>query len=256
MVMLIVVGNALLAMTLAMHRITRKQTETAAMQGSLRSSFQLLHTELVELGPQDLIELAGDRLRYRAPRGLGETCQVTSQAIRVPKSSYNGLRSPVGTRDGVWLFLDGDSTRTTDDRWITLALDEVSVGVCPGGAEAWVLPVSLSPADLAGAVVPGPVRTFEVMETGQVEEDGQQWLGIRSISLGEPDLVPVSGPVTWNGVRFSYLNGSDVATTSPSEVRSLVVTLRAITERPVGTGTGVAGLRGTDSLQLRVRLRN
>jgi hypothetical protein len=93
------------------------------------------------------------------------------------------------------------------------------------------------------------------MEIGQVEEEGQQWLGIRSLGFGEASLVPVSGPVTWNGIRFSYLNGSDTPTGTASLVRSMIVTLRGITERPIGTS--LAGLvRGTDSLQLRIRLRN
>ncbi len=209
----------------------------------------------MELAPEDLLGLAGDRLRYRAMRGIGESCQVTTTTIKIPKASYAGLRPPTGGRDGVWLFLDGDSTRSSDDRWAALALDGVTVASCPGGDEAWALTVSLLPADSATAITPGPVRTFEEMEIGQVQEDGQEWLGIRSVGLEEPGLVPVSGPVTWNGIRFAYLDGDDAPTTAPAAVRSVVVMLRGITEQPVGTGSG--GLvRGTDSLELRVRLRN
>lgn len=257
MVMLAIVGNAILALVVAMQRITRQQSEIAAMQGSLRSGYQLLQTELVELAPADLTSLAGDQLGYRAMRGLGESCEVTGTAIALPKSSYSGLRAPTAERDGVWLYLDGDSTRSTDDQWIALPLTDVSAGTCPGGAEAWVLTVSIAPEDLARAVVPGPIRTFEEMEIGQVAEGGQQWLGIRSIGFGEAVLAPVTGPVAWNGVRFSYLDGSDSPTATASQVRSIVVTVRGVTERPVRIGNGDGGLvKGTDSLELRIRLRN
>ncbi len=255
LVMLAIVGNAMLALVVTMHRITRKQSETAAMQGSLRTGFQLLQTELVELSPEDLIELNADRLRYRAMRGLGESCEVTSTTVKVAKSSYTGLRVPTAGRDGIWLFVEGDSTRSDDDRWTPLALSAVGAAACPGGGEAWALEVAVGEADSAKTVVPSPVRTYEEMEIGQVEEEGQHWLGIRSVGFGEASLIPLSGPVTWNGVRFTYLNGSDAPTGSAALVRSMIVTLRGITERPIGTS--LAGLvRGTDSLQLRIRLRN
>jgi prepilin-type N-terminal cleavage/methylation domain-containing protein len=255
LVMLAIVGNAMLALVVTMRRITRKQSETATMQGSLRTAFQLLQTELVELSPEDLTELNADRVRYRAMRGLGEACERSPATIKVAKSSYSGLRAPTAGRDGVWVFVEGDSTRNSDDRWVPLALTAVSASSCPDGGEAWTLNVSLGDADSAKMVVPSPIRTYEEMEIGQVEEDGMQWLGIRSVGFGEASLVPVSGPVTWNGVRFVYLDGSDSSTPTPSLVRSMIVTLRGVTERPIGTN--LAGLvRGSDSLQLRVRLRN
>lgn len=255
LVMLAIVGNAMLALVVTMRRITRKQAETATMQGSLRTAFQLLQTELVELSPEDLTELAPERLRYRAMRGLGESCERSPSSIKIARSSYTGLRAPTAGRDGVWVFVEGDSTRSSDDRWVPLALGAVSASSCPGGGAAWTVDVALGDADSAKMVVPSPVRTFEEMEIGQVEEDGMQWLGIRSVGFGETSLVPVSGPVTWNGVRFVYLDGSDSPTPTPALVRSMVVTLRGITERPIGTN--LAGLvRGSDSLQLRIRLRN
>ena len=255
LVMLAIVGNAMLALVITMRRITRKQSETAAMQGSLRTGFQLLQTELVELSPADLTELNSEKLRYRAMRGLGESCERTPTTIKVARANYSGLRAPTAGRDGVWVFLDADSTKTNDDSWIPLALTSVSASTCPGGGAAWLLGVALGDADSAKMVLPSPIRTYEEMEVGQVEEEGQQWLGIRSIGFGEASLVPLSGPVTWNGVRFGYLDGSNNATGNASLVRSIVVTLRGITERAIGTSP--AGLvRGTDSLQLRIRLRN
>jgi len=255
LVMFAIMGNALVAVMVTMHRVTRKQSETAAMQGSLRTGFELLQTELIELAPEDLNAIANDRLRYRAMRGVGESCERNTTTIKIAKSSYSGLRPPTAGRDGLWLFLDGDSTTTSDDRWTAFPFTTVSAGTCPGGEPAWALGVSLSPDDSAAMTVPAPVRTFEEMEIGQVETDGEQWLGIRSIGFGEGSLIPVSGPVTWNGVRFDYLDGTDAPTTTPSQVRSMIVNLRGVTERAVGTGS--AGLyRGVDSLQLRIRLRN
>jgi len=255
LIMFAIVGNAMLAVMMTMHRTTRKQSETAAMQGSLRTGFQLLQTELVELAPEDLTNMAVDRVRYRAMRGLGEACEVTATTIKVPKSSYTGLRAPTVGRDGVWVFVEGDSTRNNDDQWVPLPITAIASSGCGGFGAAWEFTVTLGASDSAKMILPSPIRTYEEMEMGQVEEDGQRWLGIRSVGLGEATLLPVSGPVSWNGVRFDYLDASNVQTAVATDVRSVVVTLRGVTERPVGTSS--AGLvRGADSLQLRIRLRN
>jgi len=255
LVMLGIVGNAIIVLMIGMQRITRQQGELAAMQGSLRSGFQLLQGELVELAPGDLTDIAGDRLGYRAMRGLGETCDLDATMMKVRRSSYAGLRPPTPGRDGLWLYLEGDSTIASDDRWLALGLGGISAATCPDGTDAWALDAALEPDELAQALVPGPMRTFEEMEIGQVQEDGLEWLGIRSEGLGEASLAPVSGPVTWNGVRFTYLDMNDAPTATAPDVTTIVVMLRGVSERPVGVGA--AGiLRVTDSLELRVRLRN
>lgn len=255
LVMLAIVGNAIIAMMMAMQRITRQQSETAAMQGTLRTGLQLLQGELVELSALDITTMANDKIGYRAMRGLGETCEVTTSAVKLRRSTYGGLRNPTADRDGLWLFLDGDSTRTNDDHWTSFPMSAVGVSTCPDGSDAWLLTVPLAAADSAQAGVPGPARTFEEMEVGQIQEDGLEWLGIRSIRFGETSLVPVSGPVAWNGVRFAYRDLNDVTTANPSEVATIVVTLRGVTERPVGVNSG-GPISKTDSLTLRIRLRN
>jgi len=255
LVVMAIVGNAILAMVIAMQRITRQQSEVAALQGSLRTGLQLLQAELLELAPEDLTDLSDRQLGYRAMRGIGETCELGTTELKLRKATYAGLRPPTYGRDGLWLFLDGDSTRTTDDRWIVLDLGGVAASACPDGEEAWSLGISLAPEDLARGWVPGPIRTFEQMEIGQVQADGQEWLGIRSIGFGEESLVPVTGPVPWNGVRFRYLDQDDALTGNPLAVTSILITLRGVTERPVGIGNGGV-IAPTDSLTLRIRLRN
>lgn len=255
LVMLAVVGNAILAMMVAMQRITRQQSETAALQGNLRTGMQLLQGELVELAAGDITTMANDKVGYRAMRGLGETCEVTTASVKLRRSTYGGLRGPTADRDGLWLYLDADTTQSNDDQWKPFAMTAVATSTCPDGSDAWRLTVALSAADSASAGVPGPVRTYEDMEIGQVQEDGLEWLGIRSIGFGETSLVPVSGPVAWNGVRFAYRDLNDAATTNPAEVETIRVTLRGVTERPVGVNAGGAYSR-SDSLLLRIRLRN
>jgi hypothetical protein len=188
-------------------------------------------------------------------RGIGETCELSTSEVKLRKGTYGGLRPPTQGRDDLWLFLDDDSTRTTDDRWIALDLGGVSASSCPDGADAWSLGISLAPEDLARAWVPGPIRTFEEMEIGQVQEDGQEWLGIRSSGFGEEALVPVTGPVAWNGVRLRYFDQADADTGNPLAVTSIVVTLRGVAERAAGIGNGGI-ITSTDSLTLRIRLRN
>jgi prepilin-type N-terminal cleavage/methylation domain-containing protein len=264
LVLLALVGQALLTVLLTMQRVTRRQTEVASMQGSLRSGLQLVQAELLELyadagaDSSDIVSLGAQTLRYRAMRGLGEACQVGTAEVRLRKTSYYGLRVPTAVRDGLLLFLEGDSTIRGDDAWRAVPITAVAGGSsCPDGSEAWSLTVALTPLDVAAAPVPGPVRTYEVMELGLVNDGGQDWLGIRSISLGETQLEPVVGPVTSNGVGFSYFDLAGNPTADPDDVNTILVVLRGMTDRSIGAGFGpAAAANPTDSLTLRIQLRN
>ncbi|MGQ0701553.1 MAG: hypothetical protein ACT4PM_00295, partial [Gemmatimonadales bacterium] len=75
------------------------------------------------------------------------------------------------------------------------------------------------------------------------------------IGLSEEDLMPVTGPVTLNGVRFAFLDSTDAPTGTSVNVRTILATLRGMSDRPVGTAAGEIEY-AADSLTVRIRLRN
>jgi hypothetical protein len=79
---------------------------------------------------------------------------------------------------------------------------------------------------------------------------------MRSISAGEGVLVPVVGPVTANGVGFTYYDINGATTATASAVKMIVITLRGITQRPTNPGMSGQLARRVDSLSVRVQLRN
>lgn len=261
LVMLILVATAMFSTLTTMQRVTRRQTGVAQMQGSLRSGLQLIQTELQEIATNnaaatsDIRSLSATAVRYRAMRGIGESCEVSATGVKIRQSSYNGLHAPTTGRDGLLLFLEGaDSTLTTDDSWLELTPIVVTASNCPDGDAAWTVTTPVATPALAW--VPGPIRTYEEMAIGFKTDAGQNWLGIRSLGLGEAELIPVVGPLDANGVGFLYYDVDGNETATASAVASIVITLRGVTDRTVNVGVGSTLAIATDSLSVRVQLRN
>ena len=77
------------------------------------------------------------------------------------------------------------------------------------------------------------------------------------MSGGETALQPVLGPLRSDGLQISYLAANGSATTVPSQVRTIDVLIRGLTQNATTSGTGVTDLRlSQDSLLTRIRLRN
>ena len=262
LVLLLIVGGGMYALLNTMQRVNRRQTEISGMQGALRTGLQLIQTELQEVasnngaGTSDILSMSGTAITYRAMRGMGETCSVTTTAVKVSQASYSGLRTPASPREGLFLYVDGDTAQTADDTWLETDSPTITSSTCPDGSAAWAFSVGLTAPQVSAITVPSPVRTFERMEIGRITDGGQDWLGIRSISNGDAALIPVVGPITADGVGFSYFDLLGAATAAPAAVKTIVITLRGVTQKRANPGMGgtLATLR--DSLSVRVQLRN
>lgn len=272
LILLVLVGGGIYGVLNTVQRVTGKQTQSAAIQGNLRTGIQLIQSELQEISTNsgddssDIISMSGTLLRYRAARGIGVTCGTpTAINIKIRSSSYSGLREPVANRE-LWIFWDKDTLLTSDDKWSPVTITSVGASTCPDGATAYDLTVSgmlippLDLTDLTGVPSLGagsiPVRVYETMEIGPVTDAGQEWLGIRSVSAGEADLVPVAGPLTASGIEFSYYEKDGDPTTALDDVTTIRIFLRGASTRNVHTKMdGTIGAL-TDSLTIRAQLRN
>jgi prepilin-type N-terminal cleavage/methylation domain-containing protein len=268
LVLLSIVGGVTYQMLLNTQRLSTAQAERMSMQSAVRSGALVVPSELREIGinaagESDLVQIATDSVTYRAMRGLGFTCSVTATEIRLINSSalpFNALRGVTVGRDSLLIYVDNDPSTEGDDQWVRAPVNAVAASTCGATAAIAITTTdftgSISSGSIAGVVVGGPVRTFEVMRLKLYTVDGQNWLGARSVSASEA-IQPALGPLTSNGFEMAYFDVSGNATTNVANVRSMRITLRGVTERPIASGGNVgANAYMQDSLVARVMLRN
>jgi hypothetical protein len=263
-------------------RVARVQGERADLQDNVRAGALIVAAELRELGfdsvpanaplglpataSSDILIGEPGRIRYRAMRGLGFTCNAPSTGqILLRTATWRGQRLPVAEVDSLVLFVEGDPALSGDDAWVRAGITGIAPGSCADGAPAIALATSWETAALgagaaAGSVAGGPVRIFETMELQAYEAAGMSWLGLRSVSRGEV-IQPVIGPLadssgTRRGLTLGYLDRSDSPTTLMSEVRTITIGLRGVTAHPVLSVDLSRPTVDTFDLATRVALRN
>jgi prepilin-type N-terminal cleavage/methylation domain-containing protein len=267
LVILGVVTGAIYRLLNTSQRLTLAQAEQVTLQSNVRTGSLVVPNELRELntvigagvGPRNDIIIANpDAIRYRAMRGLGFLCQpaaANGTELRLAQSNWTGLRAPDATRDDLYLFTDGDPYDDDDDSWALVDLTVVTFSptACGAGAPGWVLTV----APIPGEVMPlnTPVRLHELMELELYAEDGQWWLGARSVNT-EPDPQPVLGPLTNAGFGLEYLDGNGNPTADKAAIKSIRLTVRGVTDVAVRAGGSGAVGHAQEELVTQVLLRN
>ena len=244
-----------------MEKVQRTTSEKAASQVTLRSGSQTVAAELREvnnvasLSTSDLVAITSSSVTYWGMRSSGMTCQLSNTEIRIRLgATYSGYRRPAMLRDSLLVFADHDTVSVSDDEWIQLPiLGPPANSTCPDGEAA--LAINTAGLLLTDYQVPGPVRTFELMQLAIMTSGGRQYLGARSLS-GSNVMEPVIGPLTSGGLQFVYRDQAGAVTSTPSAVRTIDLTVRSQTARPVSTVGGAGGALVSDSLALRVLLRN
>jgi len=264
LVVMVIVTGAIYKMLTSSQRLSRAQAERVSLQSNVRSGALIVPAELRELNTvlgnvanTDVLTALPTDITYRAMRGIGFVCQTpTATVIQVARSSYSAYRDPAAGRDGVYIFIDGNPDISTDDVWLPLGLTGVAGASSCGGAIA--LTVTTSPTDLTLLPVGTPVRIYETMQLQLYSSGGKNWLGARSVSAGETSMQPVLGPLTANGLAFEYLGAGGAATTDPTAIKSIRVTIRGVTDQNINLGDGSSGTLASvqDSLVTQVVLRN
>lgn len=260
-----IVSGAIYRVLIQQQRVSVAQTEQVDLQSGVRTIASVAGDELRELGAStsggsDILAMSPTSITYRAMRGTGFACDIATDYVRVRRSSFNGLRMP-HAGDLMLLYVEGDPTISTDDQWIILPITVVDpTSNCGGGPGAIRLGANLDTTvtPLSSFVLDAPVRIFEVMQLGTMTSNGKSFLGARSVSMGQP-MEPVAGPLTANGLVFSYLDSLGNVTSVASRVRNIQLTVRGVSDRLVyaGGGQGANGPRLLqDSTVASVTLRN
>jgi prepilin-type N-terminal cleavage/methylation domain-containing protein len=263
--MLIAMG-AVYKLILSSQRLSRSQAERMSLQSNVRVGSLMVLSDLRELNTvlggtaaeNDILAIAPTSITYRGMRGSGYICQApTATQVRIGRSTFSGFRDPEATRDGLYVFIDGNPDTETDDAWIPVAITAVSTATaCPGAIGAGITLTTANTAALVGLSTGTPVRFYEVMELKLHQADGKSWLGARSISAGQA-VQPVLGPLTDDtGFLLTYLNAAGAVTTDPTAVKSIQITLRGISEGSVNAGIEGSPTRAEEELVSQIALRN
>lgn len=266
-----IVTGALYRLLNTSQRLTLAQSEQVSLQSNVRAGSLVVPSELRELntvvgagvGPQnDILDAQLTSVQYRAMRGMGFTCQAPAAPVNVitlTSSSWTGLRTPKLDRDSLYLFVDGDPNDEADDSWQHVAITGVATtaNACGAGVAGIVLNVAaVAPAAEVPAVpLNTPVRIFEVMELKLYQDNGEWWMGARSVKP-EAALKPVLGPLTTTGLDFRYLNSAGAETADMAAIKSVRLTVRGLTSGAVRAGGFGATGRQQEELVTQVLLRN
>jgi prepilin-type N-terminal cleavage/methylation domain-containing protein len=266
LVLLSLVSASLFSLLNTTQRVSRAQSERSSLQSNVRTGAIVVPGELRQINAvaggftdqNDILAMSATSINYRAMRGMGQVCQTpTSSEVRVFSDGFMGYRAPTGPRDGLYVFIEGNADKSSDDTWTRASVTSVTSGnVCPGGVAGYTFAVSPANATLPSATVNAPVRTYEVMTLQLYQSNGEWWLGAQSNSAGEA-MQPVLGPLrSGDGLGFEYFMADGVTTTTDvKQVRSIQVTLRGLSDQAVVSGTGTTNAVG-DSIVTQVVLRN
>lgn len=263
MVLMGIIGAVTMRLMVNMQRGSRAQSQRVSLQGNMRAGISLLPSELREISAGDVLIADPDRIRYRAMRSAGVACAVTTNTVTLRNELLFGYRPVEAVRDGVFLFLDDNIATAGDDTWLRLLVTGVNASACPDGDPATQLTVLNAATGAAmeqvahvdKVEVEAPVRAYEVMEFRLYEADGRFWLGGQSISTAGSQVEPVLGPLTADGLLFTYRDRTGAATGVLANIRTIEVALNGETEAPITNGSYYNTIV-EDSLTARVRLRN
>ncbi|HEX6869783.1 MAG TPA: type II secretion system protein [Micromonosporaceae bacterium] len=266
-VVLSIVTASLFKLVTTSQQVSRAQSERTTLQSNIRSAAIVIPTELREInagGSNDILSALTNpatTIQYRAMRGASLVCATPPNTnneltIYASKPLWTGLRKPVGTRDAAFVFRDINTDLSTDDVWLNAQITGVTDVTCTDGSAGYRLTISPAVADLSTVGVGAPVRTYEVMEMGLYLTGGEYWLGARSVSNGEATMQPIVGPLTSDGLAFTFLDGAGAQTTNASLVKSIQVTLKGLTDQAIVVGRNTKTAYVRDSLTAQVVLRN
>ena len=267
LVLLSLVSASLFSLLNTTQRVSRAQSERTSLQSNVRTGAIVIPGELRQINAvaggftdqNDILAMSATSINYRAMRGMGQVCQTpTSSEVRVFSDGFMGYRAPTGPRDGLYVFIEGNADKSSDDTWARASVTSVTSGnVCPGGIAGYTFAVSPANAALPSATVNAPVRTYEIMTLQLYQSNGEWWLGAQSNSAGEA-MQPVLGPLrSGNGLGFEYFTADGATTTTDvKQVKSIKVTLRALSDQAVVSGAGTTNAVVGDSIVTQVVLRN
>jgi prepilin-type N-terminal cleavage/methylation domain-containing protein len=264
------VTGSLYALLNNTQRVSRAQSERIDMQSNMRLGALFLPAELREVGydtsavagtvTPDILGMGQDSIAFRAVRASGVICNVSGGRVVIDTAfNYAQLTAPAANMT-LDVFAERADTLVSDDSWETYTITNVTSGTCSGsymyGARSGIR-IDATGVPAAGVLVLGsPFRVLESVVYRIYSSGGQYWLGTRSITAGG-SIQPILGPLfSDSGFQVTYLDKAGAVTTTPNNVRTLQIKLRALASQRIDLAGKGSGQQTVDSLVTDVELRN
>ena len=270
MVALLIASIALTAIVQAFathQRTFSAQAQRIGVQQNLRTGLAVLPAELRALNARegDILKMSATSITIRALRQLAIVCQApvlggASVTLTVRQAPFYGTLFD-DTKDGIFVFYDGDESLRSDDAWVSGRLTSAPVGSAkcsdgkPGYSFAAGLTLGALPA-VTGRIASGaPVRGYRQITYGVFQHtDGRWYVGMKDSSAA---MTPLIGPLAGsNGLTFTYYDGNNAVTTDSSKVARIGISLVDQTTTLVRQANMSAPAYKVDSLSTHTTLRN
>jgi len=251
----------------ANQRFYRSQSVVHDIQSNVREAALILSSELREVSASggDLQLMSDTSITINAMRVLGFVCAPPDMLLGrvvVRNSALFKYRNIDATRDSVFIFREGLTNRTSDDRWLRGRVNGTAAALCSDGTAG----TRIGMASLLGtgnflqldSVTQGsPVRAFETVNYRLYSSGGTWWLGVSNLVSGSWTAVSaVAGPMRANdGVWFTYLDSTGAVTATATNVRAIQVNVRGQSTQAISIPGHPSGTY-SDSLSIRVAVRN
>jgi prepilin-type N-terminal cleavage/methylation domain-containing protein len=227
---------AALQVLITNQRTYAAQNAVISNQQSTRIALEVLMNELRELSPPggDIISMSQDELSVRLMRKFSIVCATDYSGVGLGNFAVVVLDLPgpdLAAGDSVFVFANNDEGRDDDDVWIKTRIGTVSNTTCPQNSEAAIRLAfgglaSLFITDSVG--VGAPARSFQHFTFGLTTYNGDTYLGRRPGFGTTGTWVPVAGPLDpATGIEFVYRDALGAVTTTPEDVRQIVVRIRS-----------------------------
>lgn len=261
--------------TLATNQRTyHAQLQRIDLQQNIRAALTVLPAEFRELDARDgdISAMTSTSITIRAMRQLGFLCArpildpglqqgplLQISALTMPDQPLYGSRDIDPTTDSILVYYEGDEGTRGDDGWVVGSITATVGANCPapdnraGRTYAVVLGFGANQWSHTNFIQNGaPVRGFQSLTYLLYKApDGRYYIGQQS-SKG---LEPIIGPVTENGLTYTYYDSTGAVTANASLVASIEIRVRGETAQQVqGTNGGL--ITPVDSVVTRVALRN
>jgi len=274
MVALLIASIALTAIVQAFathQRTFSAQAQRIGVQQNLRTGLAVLPAELRALNARegDILKMSASSITIRALRQLAILCQVpalggASVTLTVRQRPIYGVADTTkvfdNTKDGVYVFYEGDESIRTDDAWVLGKITAVplNTATCSDGKPAYSFTANLTLGALpavTGRIQSGaPVWGYRQTTYGVLQHtDGRWYVGMKDSSAA---VTPLVGPlVGGNGLTFTYYDGNGLVTTDSSKVARIGIAILGQAATLVRQANTTPAYM-VDSLSIHTTLRN
>jgi len=248
------------------------QVQRIDVQQNLRAGLAVLPAELRTLNARegDILKMSASSITIRALRQLAILCQVpvlggASVTLTVRQRPIYGVPDTTkvfdNTKDGVYVFYEGDESLRTDDAWVLgkITSAPVNSAKCSDGKAAYSFTTTLTfgalPA-VTGRIANGaPVRGYRQITYGVFQHtDGRWYAGLKDSSAA---MTPLIGPLAGsNGLTFTYYDANNAVTTDSSRVARIGISLVGQTTTLVRQANMASPAYKIDSVSVHTTLRN